>query len=115
LKIVLSIGRSPCLINGHFLTSLDFDNISSHNDFADGYRAAPVRRQLTPGLISSLPETAGLPPFISFSTSYPELLNSVVRRLVHVPEASGASRAQILERFERGEFKSVHAAHCQRL
>jgi hypothetical protein len=32
-----------------------------------------------------------------------------------VPDASGASRAQILERFERGEFKSVHAAHCQRL
>jgi hypothetical protein len=29
--------------------------------------------QLTPGLISSLPETAGLPPFISSSTSYPEL------------------------------------------
>ena len=82
---------------------------------SNGYRAAPVRRQLTPGLISSLPETAGLPPFISFSTSYPELLNSLVRRLVHVPEASGASRAQILERFERGEFKSVHAAHCQRL
>ena len=26
-----------------------------------------------PGLISSLPGTAGLPPFISFSTSYPEL------------------------------------------
>ncbi len=200
LKIVLSIGRRPCLVNGHFLTSLDFDNISFHNDFADqnqaimsytistllirnlhkvfgendptrrraaideiftedcvfydpmaatrsiasqarsrrltltfdisqlpsprnwamaggsnGYRAAPVRRQLTPGLISSLPETAGLPPFISFSTNYPELLDSVVRRLVHVPEASGGSRAQILERFERGEFKSVHAAHCQRL
>jgi hypothetical protein len=166
LKIVLSIGRRPCLINGHFLTSLDFDSISFHNDFADqnqaimsysistlltrnlhevfgendparrraaideiftedcvfydptgglyrgatrsiasrarsrrltltfdisqlpsprnwamaggsnGYRAAPVRRQLTPGLISSLPETAGLPPFISFSTSYPELLDS---------------------------------------
>jgi hypothetical protein len=34
LKIVLSIGRRPCLINGHFLTSLDFDNISFHNDFA---------------------------------------------------------------------------------
>jgi len=32
-----------------------------------------------------------------------------------VPEASGASRAQILECLERGEFKSVHAAHCQRL
>ena len=32
-----------------------------------------MRRQLTPGLISSLPETAGLPPFISFSTSCPKL------------------------------------------
>ena len=27
---------------------------------------------LTPGLISSLPGTAGLPPFTSFSTSYPD-------------------------------------------
>ena len=32
----------------------------------------PVRRQLALGLISSLPGTAGLPPFIFFSTSYPE-------------------------------------------
>src|SRR4029077_8957922 len=40
---------------------------------SDGERAALVRRQLTPGLISSLPAMAGLPPFISFSTSYPEL------------------------------------------
>ena len=32
-----------------------------------------VRRPLTPGLISSLSGTAGLPPFISFSISYPEL------------------------------------------
>src|SRR5438309_5965268 len=46
---------------------------------SNGYRAALVRRQLTPGLISSLPGTAGLPPFISFSTSYPEL-ESAVRR-----------------------------------
>src|SRR5258706_12148043 len=38
---------------------------------SNGYRAALVRRQLTPGLISSLPATAGLPPFICFSTSYP--------------------------------------------
>ena len=29
--------------------------------------------ELTPGLISLLPGTAGLPPSISFSTSYPEL------------------------------------------
>src|SRR5438132_13601964 len=40
---------------------------------SDGYRAALVRRQLTPGLISSSPGTAGLPPSISFLTSYPEL------------------------------------------
>jgi hypothetical protein len=33
---------------------------------SNGYRAALVRRQLTPGLISSLPGTAGLPPFICF-------------------------------------------------
>src|SRR2546423_8315049 len=43
---------------------------------SNGYRAALVRRQLTPGLISSLPGTAGLPPFISFSTSYPEQPNA---------------------------------------
>jgi hypothetical protein len=41
--------------------------------WSDGYRADLVRRQLTPGLISLLPGTAGLPPSISFSTSYPEL------------------------------------------
>ena len=41
---------------------------------SNGYRAALVRRQLTPGLTSSLPGTAGLPPFICFSTSYPELM-----------------------------------------
>jgi len=40
---------------------------------SNGYRAALVRRQLTPGLISSLPGTARLPPFIYSSTSYPEL------------------------------------------
>src|SRR6185503_13476146 len=38
---------------------------------SNGYRAALARHQLTPGLISSLPGTAGLPPYISFSTSYP--------------------------------------------
>ena len=44
---------------------------------SNGYRAGLVSRQLTPGLISSLPGTAGLPPFISFSTSYTE--RSVLR------------------------------------
>ena len=50
---------------------------------SNGYRAALVRHQLTPGLISSLPGTAGLPPFISFSTSYLELpdVDAVLRLL----------------------------------
>ena len=34
-----------------------------------GIEDALVVRQLTPGLISSLPAMAGLPSFISFSTS----------------------------------------------
>jgi len=45
----------------------------------DEYRAALVRRQLMPGLISSFPGMAGLPPFISFSTSYSELDFAVLR------------------------------------
>jgi hypothetical protein len=44
---------------------------------SNGYRAALARRQLMPGLISSLPETAGLQPFIYSSTSYPELRSVV--------------------------------------
>ena len=48
-------------------------------DGSNGYRAALVRRQRTPGLISSLPGTAGLPLFTCFSTSYLEFA-SVVRR-----------------------------------
>src|SRR5438445_11102831 len=39
---------------------------------SNGYRAALVRRQLATGLTSALPGTAGLPPFIFFSTSYAE-------------------------------------------
>src|SRR2546430_11461846 len=46
-----------------------------------GYRAALARDQPTPGLISSLPGTAGLPPLISFSASYPEL-DCAVRRFM---------------------------------
>ena len=39
---------------------------------SNGYRAALVTHQLTPGRISSLPGTARLPLFIYFSTSDPE-------------------------------------------
>jgi len=38
-----------------------------------GYRAALAMRRNTPERISSSPGTAGLPPFISSSTSSPEL------------------------------------------
>jgi hypothetical protein len=38
-----------------------------------------MRCQHSPGLISSLPGTAGLPPFISFSTSYLELYSAFLR------------------------------------
>ena len=41
--------------------------------------AARVRRQHTLVLISSLPGTAGLPPFIFFSTNYPDLDSAVLR------------------------------------
>jgi hypothetical protein len=40
---------------------------------SDGCRVALVMRHLTPGLISSSRGTAGLTPFIAFSTSYPKL------------------------------------------
>ncbi len=40
-----------------------------------------MRRQRSPGLISSLPGTAALPQFISFSTSYPELDSPVRARV----------------------------------
>ena len=58
--------------------TLDISQLPSPRNWAmaggsNGYRAALVRRQLTPGLISSLPGTAGSPQFISFSTSYPEV------------------------------------------
>jgi hypothetical protein len=43
---------------------------------SNGYRAALMRRQLVPELISSLSGKAG-PPFISFSTGYPEMDSTV--------------------------------------
>ena len=59
----------------------------------NGYRAALAPRQLTPGLISSLPGTAGLPQFISFSTSYSELPpmpNGMARRLLLQGKSAGS-------------------------
>src|SRR5438132_9584480 len=67
--------------SGLFTLTFDISQLQNRRNWAmaGGYRAALVRRQLTLGLISSLPGTAGLPPFIFFSTSYPEL-DSAERR-----------------------------------
>jgi hypothetical protein len=65
-----------------------------------------VKRQLTPGLISSLSGTAGLPPFISFSTSYPELDSAVMKTLTRridverVTVSSRKSLQDVLSKFD---------------
>ena len=64
--------------SGLFILTFDISQSRNPRNWAmaagsGGYRASLVRRQLTPGLTSLLPGTAGLPPFISFSISYPEL------------------------------------------
>ena len=74
------------------------------------YRAALVRHQLTPGLISSLPGTDGLPPFISFSTSYPELDFAALRpncgrSLENGLRFYGFLRLGVCVRRSRGSFR----------
>jgi hypothetical protein len=55
---------------------------ATHPDFRyqsiAGYRAALVKHRLKPGLISSSPAMAGVPPFISFSTSCRKHSNETV-------------------------------------
>jgi uncharacterized protein (DUF302 family) len=91
---------------------------------SNGYQADLVSRPLTPGLISSLPGTAGLPPFISFSTSYPKLDSAVMNtqtRRINVERVTVTSRKtlkDVLAKFDAAvghpnieEFwKSVTAA-----
>src|SRR5207244_12109261 len=61
---------------------------------SNGYRVALVRRQLTPGLISSLLGTAGLPRFICFSTSY---LDATVGRIDRLnPKFNQARKRRML-------------------
>jgi hypothetical protein len=64
---------------------------------SNGYRAALVRLQLTPGLISSLPRKAGLPPFISFSTSYRELDSAVRRTMRRIGNGSSSDNTRPLD------------------
>src|SRR5947209_19581153 len=79
-RSIASRVRSKLLTLNSDISQLPSPRNRAMAGWSAGYQAARVRRQLTPGLISSLPGTAGLPPFISFSTSYGEL-DSAVRRL----------------------------------
>jgi len=69
---------------------------------SNGYWAALVRRQHTLGLISSLPGTAGLPTFISFSTGYGELDSAVRRPMLRIgkrrEEYFAVAQAALLKR-----------------
>src|SRR5207253_8284572 len=64
--------RSRLLTLTFYISQLPSPRNRAMAGWSDGYRADLVRRRLTPELISSLPGRAGLRPFISFSTSYPE-------------------------------------------
>ena len=92
---------------------------------SSGYRVAPVRRPLTPGLISSLSGTAGLPPFISFSTSYPERPRvapfgwqrqpNVTREMLPYESNSMLQRQCHERRSRQNTVESRHAASHKRL
>jgi hypothetical protein len=72
-KSTASRARSKLLTLNSGISQLPSPRNRAMAGWSAGYQAARVRRQLTPGPISSSPGTAGLPPFISFSTSYREL------------------------------------------
>src|ERR1700686_2512411 len=78
-KSTASRARSKLLPLNSDISQLPSPRNRAMAGWSAGYQAARVRRQLTRGPISSLPGTAGLPPFISFSTSYPELNSAVLR------------------------------------
>src|SRR6266478_285635 len=78
-KSTASRARSKLLTLNSDISQLPSPRNRAMAGWSAGYQAARVRCQLTRGLISSLPGTAGLPPCISFSTSYPELHSAVLR------------------------------------
>src|SRR6266576_37580 len=78
-KSTASRARSKLLTLNSDISQLPSPRNRAMAGWSAGYQAPRVRRQLTPGPISSSPWTAGLPPFISFSTSLRET-DSAVRR-----------------------------------
>src|SRR6267378_3469868 len=80
-KSTASRARSKLLTLNSDISQLPSPRNRAMAGWSAGYQAARVRRQLTPGPISSLRRTAGSPPFISFSTSYPDPIQQVVQQL----------------------------------
>jgi hypothetical protein len=71
-RSIASRARSRRLIPTFDISRLPSPRNWAMGGASNGYRAALATRQLTPGLISSLPGTARLPLPIYFSTSYRE-------------------------------------------
>src|ERR1700756_5038796 len=80
-KSTASRARSKLLTLNSDISELPSPRNRAMAGWSAGYQVVRVRRQLTLVLISSLPRAAGLPPFISFSTSYRELDSAVRRRI----------------------------------
>src|SRR6267142_85043 len=103
-KSTASRARTKLLTLNSDISQLPSPRNRAMAGWSAGYQAAQVRRQLTPGPISSSPGTAGLPPFISFSTSYREL-DSAVR---HPMRRIGKRREQYFAVAEAALLKAKH-------
>src|SRR6266576_2027757 len=79
-KSTASRARSKLLTLNSDISQLPSPRNRAMAGWSAGYQAARVRRQHTLVLISSLPGTAGVPPFIFFSTNYLDLDSSVLNR-----------------------------------
>ena len=78
-KSTASRARSKLLTLNSDISQLPSPRNRAMAGWSGGYQASRVSRQLTPGQISSLPRAAGSPPFISFSTNYPDLDSAVLK------------------------------------
>src|SRR5712692_9050489 len=100
-KSTASRARSKLLTLNSDISQLRSPRNRAMAGWSAGYQAARVRRQLTPEPISSLPATVGLPPFISFSTSYRKLDSAVRRPMLRIgkrrEEYFAVAQAALLE------------------
>ena len=111
-KSTASRARSKLLTLNSDISQLPSLRNRAMAGWSAGYRAARVRRQLTPGPISSLRGTAGSPPFISFSTNYPDLDSALRRPMLRIgkrrEEYSRSLKLLCLKR-------SIEAGRCNQL